>query len=644
MDNQLQSISKFFTERLFRIPDYQRGYAWTEKQLKEFWNDIEQLDDAKNHYVGVLTLESVPKHITEKWEEDTWIIEKKNYETLYIVDGQQRLTTVIILIQALIESIENSQMLNYTTLGDIKKKFIYESIDNGISRSYIFGYEKDNPSYEYLKNNIFLETSIGGYSNEVTIYTHNLEKAKLFFEEKLKDLSIQQKEVIYRKITQNLLFNIYTISDDIDVFVAFETMNNRGKPLTNLELLKNRLIYLSTKLNCKEDDKKILRKIINDGWKGVYHYLGVNKDNPLNDDRFLIVHRDLFFGKEIFNEENKYKRYRYYRYHEENEDFLLEDKFNLKNITDLDPLDVVSLIKTYVESLQQSVIVWNNLNNPLLNNGFDEDEKIYLDKINRLEDRDILRLLLVVYQKKVSKSLKIKLLKKIEQISFLSFLTSWRFKIEEINFHEYSYKIYNDDVKILEFYDIVEQKINTILNHPEFIEKVIEFFNESNFYNWRGIRYFLYEYEHSLYKKSKTQKGKLDWVNFKEEKRDFITVEHIFPQTVNHDCWKKNFSSYSLKQRRILNNSLGNLLPLSKPKNSSLQNKCFKDKIDGKTEYVGFRFGSYSENEITKYTDWTPETIKERGIKLLKFMEKRWGLDFKDDEIRLKILNLDFLK
>ena len=40
MDSQLQSISKIFTEKLYRIPDYQRGYAWEEKQLKDYWNEI----------------------------------------------------------------------------------------------------------------------------------------------------------------------------------------------------------------------------------------------------------------------------------------------------------------------------------------------------------------------------------------------------------------------------------------------------------------------------------------------------------------------------------------------------------------------------------------------------------------------------
>jgi hypothetical protein len=52
VQTELLSISKIFTENLFRIPDYQRGYSWTEKQLKDFWNDINQLEEGKNHYTG----------------------------------------------------------------------------------------------------------------------------------------------------------------------------------------------------------------------------------------------------------------------------------------------------------------------------------------------------------------------------------------------------------------------------------------------------------------------------------------------------------------------------------------------------------------------------------------------------------------
>lgn len=156
METQLYSLSKIFTERLFRIPDYQRGYAWGERQLKDFWSDIHQLEEGHNHYTGVLTLEAVDPATYRKWEDDLWIIEAKSFSPFFVVDGQQRLTTCILLIQAILEKLKSTDKLNYNDKSEIRKKFIFESKDSGISRSYIFGYERDNPSYEYLKTDIFL--------------------------------------------------------------------------------------------------------------------------------------------------------------------------------------------------------------------------------------------------------------------------------------------------------------------------------------------------------------------------------------------------------------------------------------------------------------------------------------------------------
>ncbi|WP_163787400.1 DUF262 domain-containing protein [Myxococcus vastator] len=93
MKTELLSLSKFFTENLFRIPDYQRGYSWTEAQLKDFWSDLTLLAPDRAHYTGVLTLEEVNPSDFEKWSDDLWIIRSKNFTPYYIVDGQQRLTT-----------------------------------------------------------------------------------------------------------------------------------------------------------------------------------------------------------------------------------------------------------------------------------------------------------------------------------------------------------------------------------------------------------------------------------------------------------------------------------------------------------------------------------------------------------------------
>lgn len=228
MDSQLLTLSKIFTERLLRIPDYQRGYAWENKQLKDFWTDINQIQDGSNHYTGVLTLEHTAKEKFEQWSDDLWIISAKKYEPFYVVDGQQRLTTAIILIQSIIEKIPDSGKINFTSKSDIQRKFIFDSKDEGISRSYIFGYESDNPSYNYLKSEIFKESVRENL--EETTYTQNLMGAKSFFDEKISKFSEKELEDIYKRVTQNLLFNIFTISNEVKVCVAFETMNNRGKP------------------------------------------------------------------------------------------------------------------------------------------------------------------------------------------------------------------------------------------------------------------------------------------------------------------------------------------------------------------------------------------------------------------------------
>lgn len=646
MDSQLQSISKIFTEKIFRIPDYQRGYAWTEKQLKDFWSDILLLEKDKNHYVGVLTLEGVPKKTYENWTDDNWIIKSKNFEPYYVVDGQQRLTTTIILIQSLTEVISNKEVLNYTTVDEIKKRFIFDSKDGGISRSYIFGYEKDNPSYEFLKTKIFNEVSTSGYNKEITIYTHNLENAKNFFVTKLKELTKEEREVIFTKVTQNLLFNIYTISSDIDVFIAFETMNNRGKPLSNLELLKNRLIYLSTKFNAEDSERNKLRKIINDGWRGIYHYLGLDKDRPLDDDFFLNNHCSIYFGHEIFPfDEIESNRLRRHSNHLRDNlgEFLLENMFTLKNITTENKLTINS-IKEYVESLQNSVVNWFYFFNPTLSNDYSEYEKVLLDRLNRIGIANFLSLILAVYLKKPKTETKIKLLERLERFAFLYSLISYRYYMQFIDFSMIAIKVQKGDLTLTDLIKQLDTKIKDILEKPDFIDRLVDNFKSDGFYRWGGIRYFLYEYELSIKGKSKTKKNKIDWYEYRNEKDDFISIEHIYPQTPRTECWTKNFNSYTLRERKILNNSLGNLLPLSKPKNSSLQNKCFIDKVDNGENYVGYKYGSYSENEISGLQEWTPQDILDRGMKLLKFMEERWELNFVSDEKRKEILNLTFVK
>lgn len=649
MESSLRSLAKIFTDKIFRIPDYQRGYAWTEKHLKDFWNDLIQLDQGQNHYVGVLTVEKVPKEIYSKWDDDLWIIESKNYEPLYIVDGQQRLTTAIILIQTISEIVGEDSQLNYTTSEEIRKRFIYDSKNNGFTRSYIFGYEKDNPSYNFLKNKIFNEDKDSNFDTTETVYTNNLEKAKIFFANELNKLPFSEIECIYRKLTQSFLFNSYTISADIDVFIAFETMNNRGKPLSILELLKNRLIYLSTKLDNHPNELMKLRNDINTCWRSIYHNLGLNKLNPLDDDKFLQNHFIVFFGRMIREKNPNMKHYPFHFYRNKRigySHFLLEEYFITKNINNNKDEQFkikIGNIYKYVRSLKKSVETWYKIFNPRVAKDFTELETIWLDKINRLDMDPVAPLIMVFFEKEKEEPKRIKLLKAIERYIFVSTIAPYNYyyRSNSEEFISMAAELTNNQIssdKIIQHTISLATVLLTEINNSKNIKRS---FKNNGFYEWNGIRYFLFEYEFSLFMKSKTKIEKINWERFNSN--DYKSIEHILPQTVKNEYWKDILSKYSVSEKRMIKNTLGNLIAISQAKNSSFQNKSFPDKIANDENTVGFRFGSYSENELTKYTNWTVINILKRGLHLINYMEKRWDISIGDIEKKIDFLNLKFV-
>lgn len=117
MGNELQPLSLLFQNRLFRIPDYQRGYAWQQPQLVDFWEDINNLQSDKYHYTGLLSLKNLKPKDIKSWGEDCWMVQK-GFKPCHIVDGQQRLTTFVILLN---EVITFSRTLLKTQVKPIKK-------------------------------------------------------------------------------------------------------------------------------------------------------------------------------------------------------------------------------------------------------------------------------------------------------------------------------------------------------------------------------------------------------------------------------------------------------------------------------------------------------------------------------------------
>ena len=230
-ENRLLSLSEIFNQKIFRIPDFQRGYSWTEEQLEDFWGDIQNLKSDRIHYTGLLTVEAINKQDVakvEKWQEDLWLLEK-GLNAYYVIDGQQRLTTSIILIHEIMKLFKDEDGINFDRKETWVNKFLYQKYAKDY-KSYIFGYERDNPSDEFFKTMVLeQESSTADKVPKQTLYTSNLIYAKKFFENKLNALNKENTEELFKKVVNKLKFNFYEIDTELDVFVTFETMNNRCK-------------------------------------------------------------------------------------------------------------------------------------------------------------------------------------------------------------------------------------------------------------------------------------------------------------------------------------------------------------------------------------------------------------------------------
>ena len=676
--NELQSLSQIFNKRIFRIPDYQRGYAWQGQQLRDFWEDIVNLQSDRYHYTGLLSLKKLNQEESRKLgNDDSWLLDS-GFDAYHIVDGQQRLTTFVIMLNEIIEftcklpdnngKSDDDIYLGFDNIRDIKAKYISRKRPpENLIITYMFGYENDNPSAEYLKYKV-LGQEYGGTIKE-TYYTKNLKYAKEFFGKELQAYyekkGIEGINELYRKLTLKLMFNIHEIKDDYDVFVAFETMNNRGKRLTNLELLKNRLIYLTTLYSSDifdETNKIALRQRINETWSEVYYQLGRNENNLLSDDEFLRAHWIMYYsysrkrGDDYikfllrkFSHKSIFENIIEVDPDEEEPTVLMSDQqdnddmeidSSQKIVTDefLHPEEIID----YVNSLKETAEYWYYTFYPEKCPDITEEEQVWIEKLNRIGIGYFRPIVAVSLIPKLgySKDERIAFYKAVERFIFITFrMAMSQSSYKSSDYYRKTREVYMGNMSLS---DVTEDLTNTTNENAAdavrvFITKMNKrFISQEGFYSWRELRYFLYEYEYSL--ASKYKLDKLSWADLTKVVKDKITVEHILPQTPTKLYWRNNFRQFTPEEIKTLSASLGNMLPLSQSINSKLQNDSFDDK-----KARGYSNGCHCEVEISKEDSWDAKHIYDRGMKLLSFMESRWDFKFEDTKQKEDLLHISFV-
>ncbi len=573
---ELLTLDGVIEKGVFEIPSYQRGYAWQIRQLKDFWNDLEHVSKLgdKFHYMHSLTLRELENEF-----------ESSAFE---IIDGQQRLATSLILLGLLAKTTQNKD-----------PKYSLINLEPILSYKYYGLSEAFRAITEEEKDLEALKTSF---------YAKNLIDAYAFFKEKISDTPVGTLEKMFDALIKKMLFSVVGLNDNrIDPFSSFETINNRGKDLSTLELLKNRLHFVAHKI-CDEGDLENLQNEINDTYTRIYHDLRRFEDTHL--ENFLKHFVAYYYG-----EKGDFKKR------------LLEMEFNAhKRYTDNTNFnDEYEKIDDLLFYLSYSSKVWyflHTLDDEELRIEITPKMRGLLEKMQRLNDLSEnaflpLLLSLLTIQLAVrsgserhytTKELE-DLLEYLERFGFLIYGVADGKKTAKNKWIELAFKAiqacrsWDDKITIENLPTLEENFFNRQGNSGlELLEESIHSKkNTEKWYQWgKALNYLLYEYE--LYHNPETT------LNFDSS---IESIEHILPQ--------KPDQGYNAKEKSWAKNphivhALGNLLLIAKNANSSLSNKPFEEK---RKQYLK---GSYSEKEVAKNASFGVVQIKERSEKLLDFL------------------------
>jgi hypothetical protein len=263
--NNVLSVQQLFEGRVFRVPDYQRGYAWDKQQRSEFLEDLEILNPAREHFTGLVVLH-------EQSQARKLDSEGKSYHVYDIVDGQQRLSTVVLLFDAVRRELASLHDDTAQTLAD------------GIRRSYVAA--KDTGSQPLFKltlnsdcdhyfRTIALSDNPGPEGPQITS-ERRLADARSEFHAYLADHRGDDEKTyqawlteLYLKVANQLRVSLYEVETAGDVGVIFEVMNNRGKPLSELEKVKNYLLYAASTITVSHE----LDRVVNHAWAEIFRQL-----------------------------------------------------------------------------------------------------------------------------------------------------------------------------------------------------------------------------------------------------------------------------------------------------------------------------------------------------------------------------------
>jgi len=575
-------------DRIYCIPPYQRNYAWEKSHWEELFNDIMSNDEG--YFLG--TVMCIPMK------------DKNSHEKYQIVDGQQRITTLLILYATIYAILQKETINNNPKVSE--NKVLYEMTN--IKQRLI---PTDKEPYKLRLSQQPMNTSKGEFKDLVNYIINGLtadnkknepifEAHEYFFNSIEKEKEEGSKDLVDIALTlinklNKLLMIMIVVDNEYSAYTLFESLNNKGLPLSIMDIIKSKMFH-ADELNGKKSVNMEAQ------WKNMLSNID---DSPRPQERFL-----RHFFQSHLTELMKLKC---------GKDLpSMAKRSNLVKIYE----DIIkSDYKYCMDQLVSSAKIYKTITNDStdLNNSYSRFDKAIVN-LNRIEGAPAHQLILYLLRKKQNEETVAKL---------VEFLVSFfvRRSITDKPSTRTLDKLFVEQINSLEAGDDIEK----IYSNLESVSAKDDEFRESlqgNIYkNKNACRLILCSIEENL----RTPEDQIDlWGKDNKNKYQF-EIEHILPQGKNiPDSWIKMIAdgdenrAKEYQQEHV--HKLGNLT-LTKF-NKELRDYSFIKKRDSKNngEHIGYK-NNLKLNESLKNLDkWTVEEIKERTRELVEIAMKIFKL------------------
>jgi len=526
-NKSIESIQQLFENSgSIRIPAYQRAYSWGHKQCAQFLDDLLE-QRGKRYYLGQFLFE-------------------KEGNTLFIIDGQQRLTTTILFLSAVVK---------------IKTLYI-ENVD-GLKETYLTDIFKTIDDDQVIFKKVTQKQLVSAIDDTETLSQKRIIEAFNFFEAELSKLNSETLLQIQQTLENAVISTLY-ITNKVEATQVFEYQNNRGKELSRFEVIKAYLmhqLYIQSASNEQANSEIVeIQSNISKTYRYIEAVEGYFTENELLDN-----YCNLFFNVSGNIESIKEKLSKE------------ENKISW----------IMLFFENFAELTHSAKSVVSNKNKPEISNLFFVGNEANWKLV----------LITLFYKGEVTGERFTKILKLLEVLCFKLKLGDYRTDY----LPHYSKQYFNPTVSYtiddlyLDIKNAAESGFKWYWNEGDrFKNSIFNYFDHEKWhYNRSIIKFVLWQYENNL--RLKNRSGAL----LDKELYDSYTIEHIKPQNPANEDYTEEFKKNYLQLA-------GNLALLTQSQNSKFGNKTFEQKSElfqdtALSSYTEIRENSqWTEKEIVE--------------------------------------------